>query len=294
MPRSLGTTSAKKIASNRNNADKSRGPITAVGKKRTSSNALKHGFYSRELKILDEDKEEFESIRVALKDQLLPSTALQMIAYEQILSACWRCKLAIRLEMRRVWAHLENRKVGSNENEGESAKNGPQSDEPALQWYGASVQDLNRGIKMLMELRADVSDCGGLHLKEREGEITKVFGAAFYDALKDWAPMNTSAIQLAETIRKKEELYRLSPLPTEDPGGTKVVPDPRQQWQMLVKLVDVQIQHLSDLRRISSQGILAIDQHQGLTDFVPRYFTGASRDLQRSVDWYLYLRDKNL
>jgi len=66
--------------------------------------------------------------------------------------------------------------------------------------------------------------------------------------------------------------------------------DPGQKLQMLVKLVDLQAQHLSDLQQINSEA--SHMRETATNEFAPRYFATASRDLQRAVDWYLYLRSK--
>jgi hypothetical protein len=100
-------TSSKKKVSNKKNADKSPGPTTEIGKRRVRLNALKHGFYSRELTVSEPDKRDFETLRESLLVQLKPRSALQRIGFEQIITCCWRCKLAIRLEMQRVIACLQ-------------------------------------------------------------------------------------------------------------------------------------------------------------------------------------------
>jgi hypothetical protein len=52
------TTSPKKIAANRRNALKSTGPRTLNGKKRVSTNATRHGFFSKWLLIQRQDGKE--------------------------------------------------------------------------------------------------------------------------------------------------------------------------------------------------------------------------------------------
>ena len=76
------------------------------------------------------------------------------------------------------------------------------------------------------------------------------------------------------------------------PEGVKIIADPKLKLQMLVKLVDLQAQHLSTLQQISLEA--SHMRETAPNEFAPRYFAGASRDLQRAVDWYLYLRSKDL
>jgi hypothetical protein len=61
---------------------------------------------------------------------------------------------------------------------------------------------------------------------------------------------------------------------------------------MLIKLVDMQQQHLQNIvymhrrTRLFNESV-DVGAHS-------QYFTGASRQLQRAVDWFVYLQTKNL
>jgi hypothetical protein len=72
----------------------------------------------------------------------------------------------------------------------------------------------------------------------------------------------------------------------------KIIADPKQKLQMLVKLIDLQAQHLLNLQASNSDA--SHMRETAPNEFAPRYFASASRDLQRAVDWYLYLRSKDL
>lgn len=311
----------RKKATNRTNSANSSGPRTARGKKNSSRNAQKHGLYSKELIVSDDDNGEFASLREGLLAQFNPSTALQTVAFEQIVASCWRGKLAIRLEMSRLNLQLRTKK------ESDPSDSEEKVDAQEFDWYAGSPQDLRRGIKFLEALHGVVAESGGLHLESLKEQIIKGFGLGFYNALRDWRPMNASAISLANHLVRHAETFKRplpniydeknevpvdgigaslnkSDTPSEknvDPSPRKnsapsdrndVLVDPSQQWQMLVKLVDMQLQHLRDLLR-SGINDPELDT-QVLTDFVPRYFTTASRDLQKSVDWFLYLKSQGL
>jgi len=47
------------INANRENAEKSTGPKTAEGKAASSKNATRHGFYSKEFQVREEEREAF-------------------------------------------------------------------------------------------------------------------------------------------------------------------------------------------------------------------------------------------
>ena len=56
--------------------------------------------------VSESDRQDFETLRKSLLLQLAPRSALQDIGFEQIVTCCWRCKLAIRLEMHRLKLHF--------------------------------------------------------------------------------------------------------------------------------------------------------------------------------------------
>ena len=275
-------TSFKKKDANKKNGAKSTGPQTETGKRRVSLNALKHGFYSRELTVSEPDKQDFETLRESLLLQLAPRSALQDIGFEQIVTCCWRCKLAIRLEMHRLKVHF------TANDESTSNETAPQRDARETQWYGASRQDLKNGIRVLQTLRDDVSRNGLLHKESWKDDIIKAFGGGFYDALTEWKGMSVDAILLADHLVRHADTFK-KPLPafSKPPEA-----DPKQKLQMLVKLIDMKAQHLQDLQQISSEA--SHMRETAPNEFAPRYFASASRDLQRAVDWYLYLRSKDL
>ena len=278
-------TSFEKKASNRQNAAQSTGPKTAAGKRNVKLNALRHGFYAQELTVSEPDRRDFEILRESLRAQLAPRTALQEIGLEQIVRCCWRSKLAIRLEMHRLKTQF------TSNGEPQSHETAEQQDIRVTQWYGASPADLRNGIRLILNLRNDVSENGPLHLEAMKDEICKAFGVGFYDALMEWKPMEIGAIHAAEFLTKHERNFKLPlPPPLAPPEGTKIVVDPKQKQQMLLKLIDLQAQHLLDLRKIK----LEDSKQTAPSDFAPRYFTTASHDLRRAVDWYLYLTSNGL
>ncbi len=87
------------------------------------------------------------------------------------------------------------------DHESTSNESAPQPDVRQAQWYGASRQDLRKGIRFLEQLREDVSQNGPLHLESWEDQIIKAFGVGFYDALTEWKDMNVTAMQVAEHLQ---------------------------------------------------------------------------------------------
>jgi hypothetical protein len=88
-------SSKKKIDANRRNPQGSTGPRTTTGKCTSSQNSLKHGLFSRELHLTDEDKPVFEKLCRELAQQLSSETAPQRLAFDQVITCAWRCKKAL-------------------------------------------------------------------------------------------------------------------------------------------------------------------------------------------------------
>jgi hypothetical protein len=289
------TVTDKTIAANGANARKSTGPKTGAGKLRARMNSLKHGFFAKELQLGEEDRPEFEVLRDSLLQQFAPATPLQQIAAEKIVCCSWRCKMALRIESRTVALQVSSKK----EPKVEAAGGGDTI--RMEQWYATDYRSLQEGLRFLRGLRADVADCG-LLLLEQDGplkeSLIKGFGSNCYNRLIEWRGMSTTAILAAEHYAAMTETFGKLPamdLPQGDPEHPetpKVVPDPRLQWQMVVKLVEVEIEHLETLVRTRGQDFR--ETPQALAEFSPRYYADASRDLHRAVDWFLKLKGSGL
>jgi hypothetical protein len=105
------------------------------------------------------------------------------------------------------------------------------------------------------------------------------------------------AIRLADMLLTHAELYN-SPLPPDMAKAAedkRVIVDPNLSWQLAVKLLDEKIQHFRDLAHAGEIAYGAdLPQSPPVVDFAPRYFTTASRDLERAVNWYLELKELKL
>ncbi len=81
--------SPAQIAANRRNARRSTGPRTPEGKARSSQNALRHGFTSREFIVPGQEREHFETLRRELAVEIKPAGALAELLFNQLLHAAW-------------------------------------------------------------------------------------------------------------------------------------------------------------------------------------------------------------
>ncbi|SRR6266851_7839337 len=129
------TVSAKVIAANRGNATKSTGPRSGFGKSRSKLNALKNGFFAKELYLSADEVSDFKTLQEDLTTELAPKTRLQRLALEHVTCCAWRCKLATRLEMRQISSLVENTNGSSQDVQSTSSR-----DEAVVCWLVRSEQ----------------------------------------------------------------------------------------------------------------------------------------------------------
>ena len=82
--------SAAQCTANRANAQYSTGPVTDEGKRHSSRNSTSHGLTSKDVSVPEGLAGEFDALRENLESALNPETPMQMVFYNQALSAAWR------------------------------------------------------------------------------------------------------------------------------------------------------------------------------------------------------------
>jgi len=100
------TVSQAKIEANRRNALKSTGPRTERGKANVRFNALKHGFFAKQViqssKLIGEDWKELRDLWRRLIEQYQPIGASEELLVEEIAVGFWRKRRAVRCEMAEI------------------------------------------------------------------------------------------------------------------------------------------------------------------------------------------------
>ncbi len=86
------------ISANKENSQKSTGPRTATGKKAVSQNAVKHGFFTREAVVRDEDQAAFDLYREAMLGEMGPVGVMESSLAERVASLSWRLRRAERMQ----------------------------------------------------------------------------------------------------------------------------------------------------------------------------------------------------
>ena len=87
----------KQAKANRQNAQKSTGPLTAEGKATVSQNAIKHGLFAAKTVIKGENPADYELFRDEMLAELTPAGMLESVLAERIVSLSWRLQRAVRM-----------------------------------------------------------------------------------------------------------------------------------------------------------------------------------------------------
>jgi hypothetical protein len=93
----------KQIEANRANAQKSSGPRTEEGRRRSRGNAWKHGLAAGSLVAPDECVEELEALRVRLLEHA-PQSTLAFELVERLAAILWRLRRILKWETGLIYA----------------------------------------------------------------------------------------------------------------------------------------------------------------------------------------------
>ena len=83
---------------NRANSQRSTGPRSATGKARSSQNSFKHGLYSKQLVLPDEDPAELDAVRADLRAEHQPINETEAILVNELAEQFWRLRRMRELE----------------------------------------------------------------------------------------------------------------------------------------------------------------------------------------------------
>jgi hypothetical protein len=106
-------TSSRRVEANRRNSQKSTGPRTPAGKRRSRLNAIKHGLCARIPVLPGEDADAFRCRVDGFMDALQPRDDVELFLAEQAALAAWRAQRADRAEAAHLAAILRAARVGA-------------------------------------------------------------------------------------------------------------------------------------------------------------------------------------
>ena len=93
-------TSPAQRAANARNAQKSRGPTSEEGRRRSSMNAIKHGLTAKMVLMADEDPTEFREMMVGWFESHQPRDQYEVSLVERAACANWRLDRITRAHSR--------------------------------------------------------------------------------------------------------------------------------------------------------------------------------------------------
>jgi hypothetical protein len=92
-------SSTAQILANRQNAERSSGPVTVAGKARVSQNATKLGLFSVANFVRPEERDIFNQFESGYMAELSPATSLEQTLAREIIHAAWRLRRCANLEV---------------------------------------------------------------------------------------------------------------------------------------------------------------------------------------------------
>ena len=95
------TSLAQKLA-NAKNGQKSRGPVSVEGKRKSSMNAITHGLTAKAILLPDEDPSEFRDMMVGFFESFRPQDQFEVSLVERIACANWRLDRITRAQSARL------------------------------------------------------------------------------------------------------------------------------------------------------------------------------------------------
>jgi hypothetical protein len=105
-------SSLRRIHSSRANAARSRGPVTAEGKERSSANALRHGLLAKCVVLQNESGRCFDGLVTQHTERFAPVDGVEFGMIEEMAAAYWRMSRAWAIENRLMERALQNQPPG--------------------------------------------------------------------------------------------------------------------------------------------------------------------------------------
>ena len=286
-------SSARKIAANRRNAQRSTGPKTPQGKAAVRYNALKHGLLAKEVVITSGEGREnpavFRDLLRALMEDLQPVGISEQLLVERIAVCQWRLRRAVRYEtaeIRRSYGIPRSEDDGPrNSTLARSLLSGLSGLAPAPGGLATMLERTTGGIDELLELvrdaHFDVLAQGHLS-KPLQQRLLTAFGAEADSVAVSCFMHNYPLLDHDEDDEDEAKFPQL----LENP------PSPEECKQRLIQTLMNEFERLKDLRqqvakrqaaeRELDQACLALPPEPA-TDRLLRYETAIERQLYKAL-----------
>jgi hypothetical protein len=268
------TMSLKQLAANRRNAQKSTGPKTPNGQAVSKMNALKHGILSREVvvrgRFVKESARDFDALHQRLWEDLSPAGPLEEMLVDQIATAHWRLRRALKAESGEIALNVDN---------GHWQRSHPDLALLGMQWglYGDPVFSMRESFRgnhylesQLKQVRASV---------EKEGELT--------EAAIQWVLFQGKPYSLTEDLQKLRS--QLQP----NPEGLEISALRAKQKEKALAYIDRKLRFISwdksdceerEEKEEEARQAAAVLPSLEVLDKILRYETKLERQLFRAMN----------
>ena len=95
-------STVQRILASRANGARSKGPVSAEGKRKSSKNAITHGLLARNIVLSDESPEGFEAIMNDHLERLQPADGMELGLIEDMAASRYRFHRALAIETRLI------------------------------------------------------------------------------------------------------------------------------------------------------------------------------------------------
>jgi len=233
--------SQRQLDANGRNAERSTGPRTPRGKRRSSTNAVKHGIFARETVISTGDGKEnlaeFDELLAGLQEYWKPAGQQEEMLLEEIATSYWRERRALRAERGQLTSQLDavrpKRRAYRQERAEELIRRLPEASARAELMenpYGVELL-----IRALDSLRPGVKQRGQLTEKARE-YLTTFFS-------DEESNLAASCLALAERTTQEREGAE------GNPEQRNHVDPPEDLKIGILKLMDSERARLAELKK---------------------------------------------
>jgi hypothetical protein len=172
---------------------------------------------------------DWRTVRKRILHQFSPATLLQNTAADCIVDASLRLQNELSLRAK------------SSEQEADDLTSGVPPVSSYFTWDRASIR---YAIKYLATLMGECDNYPNLSENRKQG-ISNLFGEQFLAELTEWTVPNWEACMLAAHLTKHAQTFG-RPLPPIPETATKVLPDPNQMKEMMLKLLHQKMCHLQE------------------------------------------------
>jgi hypothetical protein len=173
------------------------GPRTPAGKAKSRRNARSHGIFCTALTMTAGEKSDFDKFQSQLRSELKPSGALLELLFDDVVTAAWQLKTAIRAGQTAANVAMREAATGPDSNICAEATAGFAE--------ALNKSELGRRLKVLDWLKTRTK---GVRVPaDMEGPVTQAYGSEFWKTLTEWAPLDDQALMVGCVLAESHQYF---------------------------------------------------------------------------------------